>query len=597
MSFTFSDPTLISILNQKASEGIDVHIVIDRDHIGGLKSILHPSITMGTRQTGEGHVHHKIIVVDREYIWLGSANFTPNSLVGAKNLAIGCYSPEIGKELYQEAAYILSQRQRKGVTPLFCYYEDQLLELYVLPHNQPERPSLVETSMNEIAKQKLISLFDNAQHHINVSIEQLTFKDASRALIRAHQRGVVVEVFIPHLNDDAVKLLIKERVNVKLGHNIHHKFALIDNKILLNGSPNWSMNAFSRSDESFIVLNNISPEQLAVMNSVWQSISGHPLDLTEFDTISEPYTSVADAPPTDLDDTLDDEIAEKQALVNRAISNLNDAIQNQIILGQEDKRLVEIARRLSNKLTQFIPYLKSAPVPGCCFYAGDDYLVNVVTIAEKQERVEDAIKQIKVTTGIDKRVSDYFHKTLAKLQQGINVPLPDFFHATRAGLESIIQTKTIRQSTSGAAGPGTYISCNNEGQIGYGPYAFAIDESILVNTQAKFFTGRQPNGDVYFSLWAAVLKDIPTLEDNIAYIDTASNDVERVTELVKAQNLHIEVMDRSISDSIRRIFDLSTKRRETPSFGWSKLKNEDYLPKNMYPRSEQGTFRRYMPGL
>ena len=144
---------------------------------------------MGTRQNGEGHVHHKIIVVDRAYIWLGSANFTPNSLAGSKNLAIGYYSPEIGEELHREAIHIQSQEQRQGTTPLFCYYGDQLLELYILPHNQPEHPSLVETSMNEIAKQKLISLFNNAQHHINVSIEQLTFKDASRALIRASKRG------------------------------------------------------------------------------------------------------------------------------------------------------------------------------------------------------------------------------------------------------------------------------------------------------------------------------------------------------------------------------------------------------------------------
>jgi len=597
MSFTFTDSRLIEIINQKASEGIDIHLVIDRDHLGNLKSILHPSVLIGTRQVGEGHMHHKIIVVDRAYIWLGSANFTPNSLAGSKNLSIGFYSPAIGEELHQEASLIQSQEQRQGITPLFCYFGDQLLELYILPHNQPERPRLVETNMNEIAKQKLINLFDNAQHHINVSIEQLTYKDASRALIRAHHRGVIVEVFTPHLNDDAVKLLIKEGMNVKLGRNIHHKFALIDNKILLNGSPNWSMNAFSRSDESFIVLNDISPEQLAEMNSVWQSISGKTLDLTEFETISEPYIS-ADDVLTKLNNVLNDEIVEKQALVKRTISNLNDAIQNKVILGQEEKRLVEIAKKLSFKLTQFIPFLNSAPVPGCCLYFGEDYLINVVTIAEKQERVEDAIKQIKLTTPeVDIKVSEYFQKTLTKLQHGINVPLPDFFHATRIGLENIIQTKTIRQSTSGVEGPGTYMSCNNEGHIGYGPYAFAIDEGILVNTQAKFFTGRQPNGDVYFSLWAAVLLDIPILENTIAYIDTASNDVEYVKALIKAQNLSIEVIDRSLSDSIRLIFDLSTKRRETPSFDWSKLKYGDYLPKNMYPRSELGTFRRFMPGL
>lgn len=594
MSFTFSDSEIIKIINQKASEGVAVHLLIDHAHMGGLGAKLHPAITLGTRQTGEGHMHHKVIVVDRAYIWLGSANFTPNSLAGSRNLSIGCYSPMIGEELHHEAAHIELQGSRSGVAPFSCSYGEQLLELYILPHNQPDHPSAIEANMNEVAKQKLLSLFDNAQHHINVSIEQLTFKDASRALIRAHQRGVKVELFTPHLDDEAVKLLIQAGMNVKQGRNIHHKFALIDNKHLLNGSPNWSMNAFSRSDESYIVLYDITPEQLAVMNAVWQSISGKPLELTEFETLPETPVNFDDVP----DDELKDDLEEKEALVNKTITCLNDAIKNQAIVSQEDKRLVGIARKLSSRLAQFIPHLKTLPVPGCCCYCGeDDYLRNVVAIAEKQERVEDAIKLIKITAGVDAKVSDYFQRTLGNLQQGINVPIPDFFHATRAGLESIIQSKTILQSTNGYAGPGTYMSCNNEGHHGYGPYSFAIDEGVLVDTRARFFIGRQPNGDVYFSLWAAVLKDIPIAENTIAFIDTALNDIERVTALVEAQNLDIEVIDRTTSDGIRLIFDLSTKRRETPSFGWSKWNPNDYLPKNMYQRSELGNFRRFMPGL
>lgn len=594
MSFTFTDSEIMRIINQKASEGVEVHLVIDRAQMGGLGAKLHPAIKVGTRQIGEGHMHHKVIVVDRAYIWLGSANFTPNSLAGSKNLSIGCYSPMIGEELHHEAAHIELQGSQSGITPLSCFYGEQLLELYILPHNQPDHPSVVEANMNEMGKQKLLSLIDNAQHHINVSIEQLTFKDASRALIRAHQRGVKVELFTPHLDDEAVKLLIQAGMNVRQGRNIHHKFALIDNKHLLNGSPNWSMNAFSRSDESFIVLYDITPVQLEVMNAVWQSISGQPLELTEFETL--PVAPIITDDATDAE--LEDDLEEKEALVNRTIVCLNKAIKNKGIASQEDKRLVGIARKLSSRLVQFIPHLKSLPVPGCCNYSGeDDYLRNVVAIAEKQERVEDAIKLINITAGVDAKVSDYFHKTLRKLQQGINVPIPDFFHATRAGLESIIQSKTILQSSHGTAGPGTYMSCNNEGKHGYGPYSFAIDEGILVDTKAQFFTGRLPNGDIYFSLWAAVLKDIPISETNIAFIDTANNDIERVTALVEAQNLDIEVIDRATSDGIRLIFDLSTNRRETPSFGWSKWNPNDYLPKNMYQRSELGTFRRFMPGL
>lgn len=281
MSFTFTESTLIELLNQKAREGIQVQVVMDRDHMSELQAQLDPSIQLGTRLTGEGHVHHKVIVVDHTYIWLGSANFTPSGLSGSKNLAIGYYHPEMAEALHQEAFNIQSQGKRKGDMPLYCYYGDQLLELYILPHNPPERPKAVETGMNQMAKEKLISLFDQAERRIQVSIEQLTFKDASRALIRAHQRGVVVEVFTPHLKDEAVQLLINAGVNVKAGKSIHHKFALIDHKILLNGSPNWSMNAFSRSDESFIVLNDLTEDQSRVMNSVWESISGKALLLIE----------------------------------------------------------------------------------------------------------------------------------------------------------------------------------------------------------------------------------------------------------------------------------------------------------------------------
>jgi phosphatidylserine/phosphatidylglycerophosphate/cardiolipin synthase-like enzyme len=280
ISYTFTDQKLIAIINQKASDGISVQLIIDRDHIGNLKSLLHPSIMIGTRQKGEGHVHHKIMVVDHAYIWLGSANFTPSGLGGTKNLAIGYYSPEIAEKIHQEADCIQSQGVRQESSPLYSCYENQTVELYILPHNQPEHPGLVETRMNEIAQQKLISLFDNAQHQINVSITLLSFKDASRALIRAHQRGVLVKVITADLKQDALKLLINAGIPVKYV-DMHHKFALIDNKILLNGSPNWSMNAFSRSDESFIVLTDLSEEQLAVMSSVWQSISGQPLDLAE----------------------------------------------------------------------------------------------------------------------------------------------------------------------------------------------------------------------------------------------------------------------------------------------------------------------------
>lgn len=579
LSFTFSDTEIIKIINQKASEGIDIQLIIDRDHLGGLAN-LNPSIKIGTRQHGEGHLHHKILVVDHQYIWLGSGNFTSNSLSTLQNLAIVFYSQEIGDRLHQEALDILLSNSRINATPLSSSYGSQLLELYILPHNPPESPRPTETAMNESGKQKLISLIDNARHHIKISVDVWTYKDAARAILNAAQRGVKIDIVVGNMTDEAVKILIQNGIEVKQGKNLHYKFMLVDHQILLNGSPNWSMNAFSRSDESFIVLYHLSPEQLQAIEGPLK-IAGLP---TAMHLNEEEHTA---------DELPDEEVIEKIALINRTITALNAEI-NQPPATQEQQRLIAIAKRLSTDLVKFIPYLKTSPVPGCCLYEGENYLSNVIAIAEKQERVQSAVKYIKGKMGIDQKVNDYFQKTLKKLQSGINAPLPDYFHATREGLASIITSHTILQSKIGVTGPGTYISCNNEGDHGYGSHAFAIDEGCLTDTTAIFRTGRHPITNVFFSLWASVLMDIPVTEKNIAFIDTSADDVPYVKALLQEQNLEIDVIDRATSEAILRIFDLTTKRRELPSFFWKKHDSNDYLPQNMYPRSPQGTFRQFI---
>ncbi len=586
ISFTFTDPEVIQIVNQKASEGLDVQLIIDRDHFSGFNGQLHPSIQIGTRAQGEGHLDDKILVVDHEYIWLGSANFTVSGFVTSKNLAIGFFSPEIGTQLYQEALDIASYNPRMSTTPLSCSYDNQLLELYVLPHNAPEAPWPTETMMNEMGKQKLISLIDNARHHIKISVDVWTYKDAGRAVINAMQRGVQVDIIVGNSTDEAVKMMIQNGIKIKQGRNLHHKFMLIDDNILLNGSPNWSMNAFSRSDESFIVLYNLTEEQLKSLEGSLK-VAGLPTS-THFNEMEELSGAINELP--------DEEINEKIEFINRTITALNDEI-NKTPTSQENQRLIAIANRLSADLVKFIPYMKTASVPGCCLYEGDNYLANVIAIAEKQERVETAIKHIKNMSGINQKVYDYFQKTLKKLQSGINAPLPEYFHATRAGLESIIASQNILQSKTGATGPGTYISCNNEGDHGYGSHTFAIDEGILVDTAATFRTGRHPITNVFFSLWASVLMDIPITEDSIAFIDTSADDVPYVSALLEQQNLNIDVVDRDTAEGILRIFDLTIKRRELPSFFWEKFNTQDYLPQNMYPRSQQGTFRQYMFSL
>lgn len=260
ISFTFKDQAVIDIINQKASEGVLVKLVIDKDHLE-CKSKLHPSIQVGTRTQGEGHVHHKISVVDNEFVWLGSANFTPGGLVLFKNLSIAFADSNMATLLTQEAFHISSECARKSVPCVECNCNDQRLELYILPYNDPKKPLPIETAMNQRAKNALIGLIDNAQHDIKVAVDVWTYKDVSRAIIEAKQRGVNIDIVVGDTTSEAVTMMNHNGIKVKKGNGLHYKFMLVDHKVLLNGSPNWSMNAFSRSDESFIIVYDLTQEQ------------------------------------------------------------------------------------------------------------------------------------------------------------------------------------------------------------------------------------------------------------------------------------------------------------------------------------------------
>lgn len=269
--------------------------------------------------------------------------------------------------------------------------------------------------------------------------------------------------------------------------------------------------------------------------------------------------------------------------IRQTLKVLTKEIQKQNPITKEEQRLVKAANKIKDLLEKY-PIASNTPVPGYCFYNGNNLLMNMTTIARKQDRIEKAINYIQKTKVIDSKVAQYFQNSLAKLQKGMNVPLPDYFHASRSGVLGIIRAKQIYQSSCGLLGPGAYISTNNEGHCGYGPHTFAIDEGCLVDTTASSFSARKAYSsfnETYSSMWIAVHKHIPIEEHTIAFLDTTAGDEENLKKELKAINLNIEVIDRTTSDGIRKIFDAITTERETPSFNW----NGEGKPVNMVLRT------------
>lgn len=274
-TFSLSDPEIIETLNQQVAAGLMVTVVIDRDHLVEINHKKDPKLEVVTRPTGEGHLHHKILVVDGSEIWIGSANFTKSAYQSQENLMARFTSAELGLYLRHEADVFRGKTQRSAHGPLLISLLEQEIYFCLLPHDGFP-PKKIEQAMNDLSKKLLIDRINQAQTNIHIAMMVWTNNDLTTAVIEAQKRGVKVQVVAPDLGGNLPKLMsagIEVKVNPKLGL-MHNKLMCIDNQILVNGSANWSQSSFTRSDESFVIIEPMTVPQSENFSDYWSYLFG-----------------------------------------------------------------------------------------------------------------------------------------------------------------------------------------------------------------------------------------------------------------------------------------------------------------------------------
>ncbi len=249
--YSFSDEELLSSLQRKADEGVAVTVVHDITSSQRGFRKLHEPIEMRPVKCS-GLMHQKILVIDEMEVWIGSANFTTESLRVHENLVIGVYSPEL-------AETIIAKHQKHEFS-----VSDQSIEFWEATPESLER---------------LIALIDGAHTMIRVGMFAWTHPKITDAIVRAKQRGLDVEVVLDpqmaqHVSRKSAEQLVKEDVPVRLHQGIgvfHHKFAWIDES-LINGSTNWTRSAFTRNHDCFLILHELTEEQTKKMQELWHVI-------------------------------------------------------------------------------------------------------------------------------------------------------------------------------------------------------------------------------------------------------------------------------------------------------------------------------------
>ena len=132
--YSLTDPQIIQALKKATLSSISVYIVCDAKASPGIVQHL-PKATI-VKRYGNGLMHQKILIVDNAKIWLGSANFTYNSLNIHGNLVMGIDNPPLAEALTSRAK---SMEEDGAYAPLLhreTIASSQNIELWVWPTGQ-----------------------------------------------------------------------------------------------------------------------------------------------------------------------------------------------------------------------------------------------------------------------------------------------------------------------------------------------------------------------------------------------------------------------------------------------------------------------------
>ena len=253
--FGLSDPAILSALSHQK---IPTTVYYDANNSPKLWSALPNAELHPVRSYGL--MHQKILILDKETVFIGSANMTTASLRMHDNLVIGIKNKKVAQFLIER-------------TPNYSGYLQttvggQKIELWLLPDPRGHALHDVKRKIRMAGKSLKIALFT------------FTHPALVEEVINAHIRGIEVSVVIDMhsglgASKDAIEKLKKAGVKISMSRGVqllHHKFILIDDHTLLSGSANWTKSAFYKNSDCFIILHNMTADQKTFMASLWTKI-------------------------------------------------------------------------------------------------------------------------------------------------------------------------------------------------------------------------------------------------------------------------------------------------------------------------------------
>jgi len=146
---------------------------------------------------------------------------------------------------------------------------------------QKKYTAQVAAAFDNNCDELLIANIQKAKKTILGAIYSLTNKDIVKALINRAENKVDIILkldkeqakfpytitLIKMMEKAGIKIIL---IKMKKGDHMHHKFAVIDNKVVLTGSFNWTRNAAEDNHENIISID--SADMAVYFTDAWKKI-------------------------------------------------------------------------------------------------------------------------------------------------------------------------------------------------------------------------------------------------------------------------------------------------------------------------------------
>jgi phosphatidylserine/phosphatidylglycerophosphate/cardiolipin synthase-like enzyme len=255
-AYDFDSVPMIEALIALEGRGVTVRVVIDADNAGmsGTNRLRRNGISV-VEDGRSALMHDKFVVIDGRTVWLGSLNFTTNGVYCNNNNVVRIESPQLAANYTAEMDEMYLDRLFGPTSPENRSYESLLInDVRLENHFAPE----------EAPAPLLAALIDGAQEEVLFLAFSFTQEDIGEAMIGRAEAGVPVRGVFETTGSETpfsyygvmataglAQLQVRQDGNPRI---MHHKVLIIDRRIVVFGSFNFTDSANESNDENLVIV-------------------------------------------------------------------------------------------------------------------------------------------------------------------------------------------------------------------------------------------------------------------------------------------------------------------------------------------------------